>query len=163
MTSGVVGAKLGVLTVRDARGALGRELDTLDSLHVLVPTTVGLPFAGIVQLGLKRSGPALHRALVCPACTRCVLQLVVKHGKIACRKCNRSRRRRELERTTHAWNMEGAREEDALVRLIVRRVTPAGLARAQALAEALVTGDNVRAAAIIERAHLLLAATENRP
>ena len=63
---------------------------------------------------------------------------------------------------TKEWRRLGGREEDQLLRLVSGRggLSVGGLYRAAALSRDLAIGDQVRAATAIERAHLLLAATE---
>ena len=153
MTFEVTVPRLGQLRSTDVRRALGR--DWTDAAHVDVVVLAedgGLPSATRVELGLKRCGRASHLALVCAGCghLRDVL-LVDGEGGLRCqRTCLRTRlTRQQRERTMRAWTQLGAKEEDALVRLLHRpHVNEAVLRRAENLVQELEQGDVSRVLAL---------------
>ncbi len=161
MRTGVAAIRLGILTIGDVRGALGRWFATAPTIEVLVPSATGLPFAGVVGLTEKPSGRGMHRALACPLCGLARFQLFVRNGRLGCAECMHVHPRRNAERTTAFW-ARGGREEDRLLRLIAGRSRPtsAALERAGRLANEIVVGDEDRAGAAVQVARAAMLATE---
>jgi hypothetical protein len=164
MTTEVAAAQLGVLRSEDVRYALGDEFHTARSVEVLVATATGLPFAGVVLLADKPSGRGDHRALRCPACGMPRFRLYARDGRLGCGGCMRVHVRRNIERTCASWS-RGGREEDRLLRLVAgrSRPTPAAIDRGLRLAHELVSGDEDRAGAAIQRGEAALTAVEPSP
>ena len=160
MRTGVGAIRLGILTIGDVKAALGRQFGTARTVEVLVPSSTGMPFAGVVGLTEKPSGRGMHRALSCPLCGLARLQLFVRNGRLGCVRCMRVHPRRNVERTTASWT-RGGREEDRLVRMVAGRSRPtsAALGRAGRLARDLVLGDEDRAAAATQMARAAMLAT----
>jgi hypothetical protein len=148
-------------TIEDVRAALGRQFATTRTIDVLIASSAGMPFAGMVALTTKPSGRGAHRALECPLCGRARFQLFVRSGRLGCAGCMRVHPRRNVERTLASWT-RGGREEDRLLRLLAGRGRPttAALERASRLAEEIVLSDEDRAGAAIQVARAAMLATE---
>lgn len=158
MTFEVMGLEIGLLRVRDLRAAscAGRPGTRVG---VLVLGLCGEPpFVGEVVLTSKRSGRGDHRALLCPTCVRTCAVLHLREGKLACAGCSRHRTRRQTERTLASW-CRGGREEDRLLRIIVRGGSPELV---RLLVDELVAGDNDRARVLAEKCRDAILAAEVR-
>jgi len=159
---GIAGLEVGVLRIADVAAALGPDFPLAKTIEVLVPTTDGLPFAGVVRLVDKPSGLGTHHALACPQCGAPKFKLLVfDGGRLGCSKCAHKHPRRNAERTCASWNL-GGREEDRLLRLVAGRSKPTTVAveRAVRLAHELVHGDEDRAAAVLQIGETAVTAVE---
>lgn len=159
---GISGLELGVLNIADVAVALGTDFQTAETIEVLVVSAVGMPFAGIVRLVWKPSGPGWHRALACPQCGEPKFKLFVfDSGRLGCSECARRRPRRIVERTCASWT-RGGREEDRLLRLVAGRGRPTTVAVEQGhrLAREVVRGDEDRAGAALQVGEAAITAVE---
>ncbi len=138
--------RAGELRSRDVRALYGEILHTLPHVDVLVLDIEGrVPVAARVALVSVTAGARTHRILVCPRCEKARYLLVARHGELRCRTCDRTRTRRQLERTTADWRRRGAREEDRLLRLLSRpTLSRTNLRLARAFVDGLVAADRAR-------------------
>lgn len=159
---GISGIELGVLNIADVALALGADLETAETIEVLVVSATDMPFAGIVRLDWKPSGPGWHRALACPHCGEPRFKLYVfDGGRLGCARCARRHPRRVAERTCATWS-RGGRDEDQLLRLVAGRSRPTEVAieQGQRLARELIRGDEDRAAAALQFGEAAVTAVE---
>lgn len=109
----------GEVRVRDARAALGDAFASYPYVDLLVlARDGGTPIACRVELVDLVSGPRTHRVFACPACQAAVRLLIARRGRLRCRACDRTRTRRQLERTRADWRRLGGIDEDAMLRLL---------------------------------------------
>lgn len=150
----------GRLRAAELRRRLGREFLQTESIPVSVPPGNQTPaYCGVVLLRLVAGGRGHHRRLVCPGCDRTKLILFVsQRGTLACRTCLRVRTRRQRDRTCQSYTQLGGREEEDIVRLLLKPgpLTEARLALATSKIEALLQADRLMAAdALAEGRHWL--------
>jgi hypothetical protein len=164
MESEAKALRMGELRIADVKAAYGPSLATMDAFNALVlDADGGAPVATHVELGELRAGRGNHLALVCPACGAGKLLLLAKRGVLKCRTCHGHRTRRQLECHKADWNRRGAREEDALLRLLQRgrTLTSARLDQAHEVARYLISADRARVDAL-RRGLSILAAEVRR-
>jgi hypothetical protein len=137
----------GELRTRDVRVVYGEQFKAMTSVDVLVlDSGHGMPVAARVDLGEVRSGRTRRRALVCPVCGECRHLLLARNGRLACAGCQGVRlTRRQREHRTLNWR-RGAREEDALHRLLhpTAEKTRARLMEARRLVRDILATDQAR-------------------
>lgn len=133
----------GEVRVRDARVAMGAGFLVAPWVDLLVlARDGGTPVACRVDLVELVSGPRTHRVFACPACRSAVRLLIARRGRLRCRACDRTRTRRQLERTRADWRRLGGSDEDALLRLLsAPRSSDAKRAEAARLAERITDAD----------------------
>lgn len=110
----------GEVRVRDAREALGDGFVTARSVDLLVLDADGhAPVSASIELVDLASGARVHRVFSCPACQSAVRLLIARMGRLACRRCQRARTRRQMERTRADWRRHGGASEDVVIRLLL--------------------------------------------
>ena len=146
---------------RDLR-ALG-ALAAGDHVDVVVVADHGVPVAARIELTTVSSGPSRRIALVCPRCHEPKHLLRAREGQLQCNRCCRFRTRAQRERNRASWRRMGGREEDHLLRQLLRPgPTAARLRRAQRLAATLLEADRARVLELRERLESLKTAFESR-
>lgn len=141
----------GEVRVRDARAALADAFASAPHVDLLVlARDGGTPVVCRVELVELVSGPHTHRVFACPACQAAVRLLIARRGSLRCRACDRTRTRRQLERTRADWRRLGGMDEDAVLRLLsAPGASAAKRSRAARLAHEIASAD-VRALQRIE-------------
>ena len=136
----------GVLRVRDVRAILGREFADADFVSVLVLGPAGeKPSCGLVELGRLRGGMGERRGLRCPVCGDVGQALFTDNkGGFGCGGCLGRRTRRQVERTHHRWRHLGGRQEDELLREVLRDRPGKKVERVRRIVRALVADDRRR-------------------
>ena len=159
-----IGLRRGEIRTRDLRSVYGDGLNELDYVDVVVISEEGVPQAARITLTMVSFGSAHQRAFICPSCQEPRHLLLARRGKIQCSTCHRRRSRRQKEHHFAAWNRLGGRQEDQLVRLLLRptRPTPARMHQATRLAHLLLNTDRVRAAQLREELNALMTAVQSR-
>jgi len=130
----------------EARAALGPAWSSEDHVHLLVIDPRGGAVIDQVALTEMKAGRAFHRAFLCAGCGRPKTVLHADRGVLRCSRCLGRRTRRQGERTRADWRRRGGEQEDALLRLLLRRGgrAPAVLDRARRLMVELIGGDQDR-------------------
>ena len=109
----------GEVRTRDARVALGSSYSSATYIDLLVLDREGrTPVACRVTLVEIESGSRIHRVFACPRCFAAARLLLARAGRLLCRRCARTRTRRQLERTRADWRRLGGAKEDAILRLL---------------------------------------------
>ena len=154
----------GEVRIRDARAAYGEAFNGLARVDVLVLDVEGqAPVAARIELVQVAAGRGVHRAFACPRCREPRLRLIARAGELRCSRCDRTRTRRQLERTTADWCRRGAREEDRLLRLLATSSLPdARLAEAGDLVREILTADLQRLEAIWQEVQVIACCLEIR-
>lgn len=123
------------------------------SVVLLVFRRGASPIRQLVMFGTIPRTRGGHRALVCPLCGRPKYRLFASKSGLGCGPCTARRSRRQLEYRTRAWRRLGGDLEDVVLRGLrsgrPSSTVPDAIANA---ADALMTDDRERAAALLRRA-----------
>lgn len=140
----------GLVRVRHARMALGRDLQDVMAVELVV--LAGEVARQRIELIRKVSGRGRHVAFQCP---RCLEPRAVLHaegdGRLSCARCSGYKTRHQLESSRTDWDDHGHHLEDRLLRAVMRKKnTPAGVRGLQQLVHEIVDGDHDRLASVMQ-------------
>lgn len=155
--------RLGRVRSADLRAAVGDDVFTLKSVVVtVIHDGVGMPTVARVRITTARAGRGEHVRLVCPSCDGAKMALFTDgRGALRCAPCSRRRTRQQREGRMSAWTRLGAREEDRLLRLLLRRrLSASDFARAEILKRFIEESAETAAVTIQAKAEHVLRQTE---
>jgi len=141
-----IAPRRGEVRTRDLRAVYGRQLAELRHVDVVVVAEAGVPVTARLEIVDVACGHGTRRAIRCPACGQPRHVLVALEGALRCTRCHRHRTRHQLERHLANWNRRGGKEEDKVLRLLLRTpsATPEGMQEARRLVHLLLDADRAR-------------------
>lgn len=141
-----IAPRRGEIRTRDLRVALGTYPNVPDVIDVVVISEEGTPITARIALTTVPFGWTRRQAFVCPGCQDARHLLLARRGRVQCSRCHRRRSRSQMEKHRADWNRRGGKEEDKILRLLLRTpsATALGLKEARRLVRTLLDADRAR-------------------